>query len=222
MSTGGCMGTVALLGGAEFDAIGVNESLMRKLLASAGAGEVIVLPTAAAFEQPGRLVEAAKRWYGLLGVDSTELPVLTRTQAMSSEYADRLAGARYVHLTTGSAAHLRSVMKDTPVWEAVRGVAASAVLVAGASAAAAVCDPLTDPRGGGFTIGLGLISGLAVAHEAETWTEERRVRTRRMVGGFAFAELPSGTALIRRQDAGAAAQWETIGEGVAIIGELPR
>jgi cyanophycinase len=113
-------------------------------------------------------------------------------------------------------------MKDTPVWEAVRAVADSGVLVAAGSAAAAVCDPLTDPRGGGFTIGLGLISGLAIASEAETWTEERRVRTRRMVGGFALAELPPGAALVRRTvEPSGPATWEVVGDGVELLGTLP-
>lgn len=210
------MGIVALLGGGEFEAVGSNEPLMRELVQTSGAHEVLVIPTAAAFEQPARLVEAAGRWYGALGATVVEVPVLSRSQAMDAELAARVTAARYVHLTTGSAAHLRSVMKDTPVWAAVCAVADSGVLVAAGEAAAAVCDPLTDPRGGGFTIGLGLVRGVAVAAGAQTWTEERRVRTRRMVGGFAFAELPSGTALVRRNGA-----WETVGDGIELAGTLP-
>jgi cyanophycinase len=73
---------------------------------------------------------------------------------------------------------------------------------------------MTDPRGGAFTIGLGLIDGLAVATETETWTPERLHRTRDLAD-VPVAEVPTGAALVRR-----GSQWELVGE-VTLDGDLP-
>jgi hypothetical protein len=59
-------GTIALQGGGPFDA---NDDLDRRLLAAAGAQQVLVLPTADAFERPERLVAAAMNWGERLGVE---------------------------------------------------------------------------------------------------------------------------------------------------------
>ena len=58
-------GIVALQGGGPFAA---NDELDRRLLTGAGASDVVVLPTADAFEHPERLVAAAMNWGERLGV----------------------------------------------------------------------------------------------------------------------------------------------------------
>ena len=80
--------------------------------------------------------------------------------------------------------------------------------------AAAICDPMVDPRGGAFTLGLGLVSGLALVTEAETWSPERLHRTRELAN-TTFAVLHTGDALVRT-DAG----WERVGD-VEVMGDLP-
>ena len=53
--------------------------------------------------------------------------------------------------------HLRTALKDTPLWASVCGVLERGGVVAAVGASAsAMCDPMTDPRGGAFTFGLGL------------------------------------------------------------------
>ena len=66
-------GTIALQGGGPFDA---NDDLDRRLLAAAGAQQVLVLPTADAFERPERLVAAAMNWGERLGVEVEALMVM--------------------------------------------------------------------------------------------------------------------------------------------------
>ena len=216
------MGIVALLGSGEFGDAGHNAEVVRRIVAEVGAVEVLVLPTAAAFEHPDRVVEATTGWFAGMGVAAVGLPVLNRADAREPEIVERLGSARMIVLTGGSPLHLKAVLKDSPSWEAIGRVAAQGAMVAVGAAAGAVCDPLTDTRGGGFTIGLGLVKGLAVLDAAETWTAERLHRTRKMVGGFCLAELPSGTALVRRTGADAdTATWEVVGEGVELIGSLP-
>ncbi len=72
---------------------------------------------------------------------------------------------------------------------------------------------MVDPRGGAFTLGLGLVTGLALVTEAETWSPERLHRTRDLAN-TSVAVLRTGTALVRRDDA-----WERVGE-IEVFGSL--
>lgn len=205
-------GTIALQGGGPFVA---NDDLDRRLLESVGATNVVVLPTADAFEHPERLVAAALTWGERLGVDVEALMVLRRGEATEVGAANLVRGAKAVYLVGDQPLHLRSVLKDTPLFDALREVLADGGLVVAVGGSAdALCDPMIDPRGGAFTLGLALVADLAVVTEAETWSPERLHRTRDLAN-TACAVLRTGTALVRT-----AAGWERVGE-VEVTGELP-
>jgi cyanophycinase len=205
-------GTIALAGGGPFSA---NDELDRRLVASAGADRVVVLPTADAFEEPGKLVAAATEWGERLGVVVEAAMVLQRHDADDEGVADVVRAARAVWLVGDSSMHLRSVLKDTPVYAAIEAVlAAGGVVAAVGASAAALCDPMLDQRGGAFTLGLGLVRGVAVIPEAEEWSEERRSRTLSLAD-TALVELPTGSALLRGEGG-----WELVGSAV-VHGELP-
>jgi cyanophycinase len=198
-------GTIALLGGGPFVA---NDELDARLISSAGASEVVVLPTADAFEHPSRAVATATDWGTRLGVAVDGRFVLRRADANDPEHARAVAHARMVYLVGDSPLHLRSVLKDTAVFDSLRAVIANGGVVAATGASAAcLCDPMTDPRGGAFTLGLALVEGLAVLTEAETWSPERLHRTLALANGFAVGVLPTGSALLRT-DVG----WEQFGK----------
>ena len=92
-----------------------------------------------------------------------------------------VAGARAVYLAGESSMHLRSVLKSTAVLGALAGVLAGGGLVAAIGpCATAMCDPMLDQRGGAFTLGLGLASGLAVVTGIENWSAERLHRARQL------------------------------------------
>ncbi len=205
-------GVIALQGGGPFLA---NDELDRRLLAEVAATKALVLPTADAFEHPERLVASAMTWGERLDVEVEALMVLRRGEAMEAGPADVVRAARAVYFVGDQPLHLRSVLKDTPLWEALLQVLASGGLVVGvAGSAAALCDPMVDPRGGAFTLGLGLVPNLALVTEAESWSPERRHRTRELAN-TTLAELRSGDALVCR-----AAGWESVGD-VELHGVLP-
>ena len=212
-------GTIALQGGGPFTA---NDELDARLIAAAigdgpagSGGRVVVLPTADAFEGPQRQAAAASAWAERLRLDVESLMVLRRSEAMEATAADVVRSARAVYLVGDQPLHQRSVLKDTPVWDAILGVLAAGGLVVGVGAAASgLCDPMVDPRGGAFTLGLGLIPSLAVVGEVETWSAERLHRTLGMAD-TAVACVPTGAAIVRRNGV-----WETVGE-VTLHGELP-
>jgi cyanophycinase len=205
-------GILALQGGGPFVA---NDVLDRRLITAAGATRVIMLPTADAYEHPELLVAAAMTWGERLDVEVEALMVMRRGEAMEDGVVGVIRGARAVYLVGDQPLHLRSVLKATPLWDAIVQVRASGGLVAATGgSAAAMCDPMVDPRGGAFTLGLGLIDGLALVTEAETWSTDRLHRTLKLAN-TPVVELPSGSALVHTAEG-----WERVGE-MTVHGDLP-
>jgi cyanophycinase len=196
-------GTIALVGGGPFRS---NDDLDRRLLGAAQAERVVVLPTADAFETPGDLVAAAMSWAERLGLEVDALMVMQRHDAEDEGAADVVRAAPAVYLVGDSSMHLRSALKDTPVYAALaEQLAGGGLVVAVGPCAAAVCDPMLDQRGGAFTLGLGLVTGFAVIPEADTWSEERLQRTLSLAD-TAVVELPTGAAVVGHDGA-----WELVG-----------
>ena len=205
-------GILALQGGGPFTA---NDELDRRLIADAGADRVVVLPTADAYEHPERLIAAAVGWGERLGVQVEGLMVMRRSEAMDENAVAVVRGAKAVYLVGDQPLHLRSVLKATPLWDAIcQIVADGGVVAATGGSAAAMCDPMVDPRGGAFTLGLGLIDGLALVTEAETWSTDRLHRTLKLAN-TPIVELPSGSALVH-----SAGGWERVG-AMTVHGDLP-
>jgi hypothetical protein len=202
-------GVIALQGGGPFDR---NDDLDRTLLG--GFDRVVMLPTADAFEQPRRLVEAAVAWGSRIGVMVEPLMVLTRDEADESAAAV-IDDAAAVVLAGDSASHLRSVLKDTPVFDALgRLLERDGTLIACGPCAAALCDPMTDQRGGGFALGLGIVRGLAVVPGSEQWPREQLERAHTHAD-TPLVDLPTGSAIVRRQGG-----WDLVGDAT-VHGELP-
>ena len=200
----GMSGFIALQGGGPCSA---NDELDARLLQQVGATGVVVLPTADAFERPEKLVASAMNWGDRLGVDVEALMVLRRGEAMELGPANLVRGARAVYLVGDQPLHLRSVLKDTPLFDALKEVLADGGLVVGTGGSAdALCDPMVDPRGGAFTLGLGLVPNLAVVTEAENWSPERLHRTRKLAN-TTFAVLRTGDSLVRGPQG-----WELVGQ----------
>lgn len=205
-------GIVVLQGGGPFR---LHDDLDRRLLAEVGAESVVVLPTADAFERPEELVTVAKDWAKRLGVEIRPLMVMRRTEALDPHSAELLHGAKAVWLVGDNPIHLRSVIKDTPVWDAMKAILdGGGVIVGAGQSASALCDPMIDPRGGALALGLGMIRGMAVVCESEMETPDRHARTKKLAN-VPLVFLPSASALVRRSST-----WEHVGAS-EIVGELP-
>jgi len=213
VTEGRAVGTLALLGGGEWRD-GCRE-LDAELLATTGAKEVVVLPTAAAFEHPDRVVEAAVAYFEGLGAKVKPLMVLHRAEADDPKIADTVRKAKLVYVSDGSPLHLRSVLKGSSLWEAMLAAYhAGGVLAASGAGATLVCDPMVDPRGGAYTVGLGVVSDLAVFPyhgTAATHLRERSIdllpATARLVG------VDEATALVRDP----AGKWRVLGAGTVTV-----
>jgi cyanophycinase len=201
-------GPLALVGGDEwrpgcdFDA---------ELLAASGGDEVLVLPTAAAYEHPEKAVQHAEAWFASLGGRARGLMVLGRADAEDEANAAAVRASRFVYLGGGSPMHLRSVLKSSKVWEALLEAWRAGSVVAGSSAGAMVLtDPMVDPRGGALTVGLGMVEQLAVIPHFGHESAEKVHRSVALAApGLPVVGIPERTALVRDPDGA----WRQAGVG---------
>jgi cyanophycinase len=171
----------------------------------------VVIPAAAAYEVPGMLVDRARSWFEALGVRSQALPVLGRTDALDEANVRAVREARFLYLSSGSPMHLRSVLKDTPLYDAMVEAWQDGAVLAGAAAGGAVLfDHMVDTRGGAFTVGLGLLSGFTMIPRYDTWSHDKVHRTVGLAKqGMPVAGIEERTALIHRAGSG----WSVEGAG---------
>jgi cyanophycinase len=181
------------------------------LLAASGRDEVLILPTAAAFEHPEKAVEHAASWFASLGAKAVPLMVLARRDAEDDANAAVVADSRFIYLGGGSPMHLRSVLKASRVWQALLEAWRGGAVVAGSSAGAMVLtDPMVDPRGGALTVGLGMVEQLAVIPHFGHESAEKVHRSIALAApGLPVVGVPERTALIRDPDG----SWRQAGEG---------
>ncbi|CAN5847277.1 hypothetical protein BH24ACT3_BH24ACT3_06620 [soil metagenome] len=189
-------GPLALVGGGEWQD---GCSFDRPLLDAVAAEEVVVVPAAAAYEHPDRAGAAAAAWFESLGVRSLTVPGLGRPDALDEANVAAVRDARFLYLADGSPMHLRSVLKDTPLWDALVAAWHGGAVLAGSGAGAMVlCDPMVDPRGGAFTVGLGLLAQLTIIPRHDHWSEDQARRTLDLSpAGLAVIGVDERTALIR-------------------------
>lgn len=200
-------GTLALVGGGEwsdgctFDA---------ELLEVSARTVVTVLPTAAAYENPVRVVAQATEWFGALGATVEVLDVMSRPDASAAGSVAQARAAAFVYVASGSPMHLRSVLKDTPLLDALVAAWNDGMVVAAAAESATVlCSHMVDTRGGAFTVGLDLLEDITVLPRADTWSEDKWHRTVKLApSNLAVVGIDERTALIA--DGGA---WRVAGGG---------
>jgi cyanophycinase len=206
---------LALLGGGEWRD-GCRD-LDAELLAASGAKEVIVVPAAAAFEHPDKIGVRAGEYFESLGVRSRTVPVLHRTEADDPKIAETVRRAKCIYLCDGSPLHLRSVLKDSALFDAILAAYhGGAALAASGAGATLIGDPMVDPRGGAYTVGLGVIPNLAVFPYHGTAADHMRERSIDLLPAQAkLVGIDEETALVKDPEGG----WRVAGAGVVTLYE---
>ncbi len=111
------------------------------LVAAARPGPAFVVPTAAARQGPEQAVEHATRWFGQLGLELRELPVLKRTDANSRELAEVARTGGFFYLVGGDPGLVAQVLRGSRVWGAIFEAWRGGASLAGSSAGAmALCS----------------------------------------------------------------------------------
>jgi cyanophycinase len=136
----GGAGLLALVGGGEFQP--GNEPADEVLAASARArGPAYVIATAAARSHPEAAVRHAATWYQKFDLDVTELRVYTRSQAGVPATAAAAAEAAFFYIAGGDPGLVASVLRETPVGDAIIAAWRRGAVLAGSSAGAmALCE----------------------------------------------------------------------------------
>ncbi len=190
-------GRLALIGGGEFDAqcAGINAELLSALATK----RVLLVPAAAAFESPATVVAQAAEHFAALGATLQVLEVFNRRDANDDALVRAAKSATFIYICDGSAQHLRSVLKDTQLFDVL--VAAhrnGAVLAASGAGATVLCDPMIDSRGGAYTVGFGVVENTALfahhtANRDHIW--ERSVEL--LPADTTLIGVPVHTAVVR-------------------------
>jgi cyanophycinase len=163
-------GDLLLLGNDEVRFASLGQEIARRI----DGAEVLILPTASAFVGPQTVGDAVVGWLNANGVRAVVLDVVTRSDANDPTVAERMRQARAVMATDGSALHVRTTLKSTPVLDAtLAAIDDGALLIASGASASALSDPMIDPRGGAPTTGLGPLRSFCVVDSDDEEMLER-------------------------------------------------
>ena len=124
---------------------------------------------------------------------------------------DEVRRARFVYLAGTSPMHLRSVLKDSPVWDALLESWDGGMALAGSSAGAMVlCDPMVDPGAGRSPWASASVEGMTIVPHHDNWSEEKAHRTLQLAPkGLIVVGVDERTALVRD----GAGDWRAEGVG---------
>lgn len=206
-------GTLALMGGEEFEE--PCRDVDTALLEAAGTKEVLVVPTAAAFENPKKIVACAEAYFSALGAQVRHVMVLHHAEADDRDAVSAVRDAGFLYLPGGSPMHLRAVLHGSELWEAIQEAYRNGgVLAASGSGAIVLCNPMIDPRGGAYTVGLGLVANMAVFPHHDTVPEhlwQRAVELR--PSDTLLVGIDEHTAAVR----GSSGSWRALGPGKVTV-----
>ena len=129
---------ILLVGGDEFRASCAG--MDRHILEATGVASprVAIVPTAAAFENPGLAASNGVRHFTGLGASAYGLDVVRREDAENPRVVAQLHGAHLIYFTGGSPEHLHSVLAGSPLLAAVNDACDAGAIWAGSSAGAMV------------------------------------------------------------------------------------
>jgi cyanophycinase len=158
--------TLLFLGSGEFEPWS-TEVETAALARAAGDGSVAILPTASAAEGD----HVFERW-GQMGLDhyrddgvpATLVPVKTREDAHRDDLVARVEAASMIYFSGGKPSRLADVLRDSPLFAAIRRALDRGAVYAGCSAGAMVASRVRDAdgrRGTSWLFGLGLVPNVS-------------------------------------------------------------
>lgn len=208
-------GMLGLVGGAEFQA---GNFFDEQFIKAADAEEVLVLPTAAAYLDRSQIQKQAQEWFYNFGAQAKVLDVYSRADALSADNAAVVREARMIYVVGGSPMHLRSVMMRSAVWDALEAAWADGATLVGSGAGSDVMfDAMVDPRGGAFTLGLGLLHNLTFIPRYNLWSRDKVRRTVQLASpDLPVVGVAQQAALIAEISEGEIA-WSTVGQAEVVV-----
>jgi cyanophycinase len=206
-------GLIVLMGGNEFRPD--CESLDRSLLARIGTNpRVIILPTAAARENPELAAENGIRHFSRLAAIAEAAMIVDSATARDGKWLGLIQNADLIYLAGGDPVHLLDTLRDSPAWEAILGTWMSGRTLTGSSAGAMVLGGQMWAPGQGWRRGLGLLPQLAILPHHARLAKAWKVKSM-------LTSIPHGTTLVGIDEATALVgpPWEVVGQGTVAVYE---
>ncbi len=204
-------GLIVLVGGGEFRQN--CQPMDRALLARLGkTPKVVILPTAAARENPSLAAENGVRYFHHLGVPAEAVMITDAETAKQPSLAARVRNANLIYFTGGDPVYLLETMRDSLAWKAAQKVLQRGWMLAGSSAGAMILGEQMWEPGDGWREGLGLVPHIAVIpHHASLASRWNAARMR--------ASLPEGVTLVGIDEATALVgpPWQVLGTGEVAV-----
>ena len=201
-------GAIALVGGDEFRP--GCEGMDRALLEASGVASptLLVLPTAAARENPGLAAANGVRHFAALGADASALMVTEPSHANDAGLVAPLESADVVYLTGGSPTHLLDVLSGSLLLERLLAAHGRGAVLAGSSAGAMALGEWMRFRG--WRRALGVVPGVAVLPHHERADPDA-------VAAELVESAPDGIAALgvdgKTGCLGQAGTWRVVGDG---------
>jgi cyanophycinase len=164
-------GQLVIIGGAE-DKEG-DCKVLREFVRSAGGTKARIVVMTAATELPREVGEDYIRVFERLGVEEVRIvDTVTREDASSSSALEAIEKATGVFFTGGDQSRITSIIKDTPLYDAIHKRYAEGIVVGGTSAGAAMMPDVMIVEGDSETTprvdivdmgaGMGFLPGIVV------------------------------------------------------------
>ena len=169
---------IGLVGSGEFTP--AMADIDREILATLPRHpRVVILPTAAAGEDPEDWAYRGVEHFTRLGARTVGLMVLNWSHAEEPANVAEVEAADLVYLSGGKPARLIAALEGSPLWRGVLLARRRGGWIVGASAGAMVLGDwsLVHAPGAGhgtptvWTIGLGILQGIAVVPHYDAWAE---------------------------------------------------
>jgi cyanophycinase len=204
---------IALMGGEEFRP--GCEELDYAILASVEVERprLLVLPTAAAHENPAMATSNGVRYFSELGADAAPLMALDRADAEDQALAAEVEAADVVYLTGGNPSYLLDTLQGTMLLRGMTAAHGRGAVLAGSSAGAMVLGAWMRFRG--WREALGIAGSIATLPHHERAHPES-------VAAELAADAPPGLTAVLGIDArtgclGTADGWTVLGAGQVAV-----
>ncbi len=189
-------GLIALIGGNEF---GPDcEPMDRALLGNLGENPtVVILPTAAALENPSLAAANGVRYFERLGAKAEAAMIVDESTAGNPKWISLIAAADMMYFCGGNPELLLRIMHDSPAWKRIAQAWESGRILAGSSAGAMILGSQMWAPGKGWRKGLGLVPLAIIPHHSKLATQWGAGRMRpSLPDGVTLIGIDEATALI--------------------------
>ena len=185
-----------------------------EILAAAGSTrpKVLIVPTAAARQNPAMAASNGVSYFDGLGAEADSLMVLDSQDADDDGLVSRVRWADVVYLAGGDPAHLLDVLRGSSMLRAIKESVNGGAMLVGSSAGAMVLGSWM--RYGGVRPALGLLAGLAVLphHEGSNPDMVAAELAEDAYPGGSVLGVDAGSGCLGGSDG-----WRVVGKGSVVL-----